>query len=279
MKSKKSNTLSHTIEAKSQAKLRLARKFVILIVLYAYLAPIIFALFGVDDANYRYLDAIGFYLLVVVCILIFGLNQLETFRDKFSLGMIVLSCFLAVIDPRENNVIYKIMFIILGATISIYLIINRKEIMTPSLKSFLVGLLWSIGAVVVLASISVWLGLPEIKSFPPNLLVIVASVFWSQLALISIVEEVAFRGLIFSLLIMIGWNENNALITQAILFWGWHYVDIGTPKVFFVIVPLGTLFMTLIIKKYKMVYMSALMHTLANVFVAILSTFVTYYLF
>ena len=278
MKIKNSNTLSHTIEAKRQAKLRLGRKFVILIVLYAYLAPIIFELFAVDEANYRYLDAIGFYLLAVVCILIFGLNQLETLRDKFSLGMIVLSCFLAVIDPRENNVIYRIMFIILGATISIYLRINRKEIKTPSLKSFFVGLLWSIGAVVVLASISVWLGLPEIKSFQPSLLVVVAGEFWSQLALISILEEVAFRGLIFSLLIMIGWNENNALITQGIIFWGWHYVDIGTPKVFFVIVPLGTLFMTLIIKKYKMVYMSATMHTLMNVFVALVAMWISQYL-
>jgi hypothetical protein len=237
MKIKNSNTLSSTIEAKRQAKLKSGTKFVILIVLYAYLAPIIFELFGADEANYRYLDAIGFYLLVVMCIFIFGSNQLETLRDKFSLGMIVLSCFLAVIDPRENNAIYRIMFIILGTTISIYLIISRKEIKTPSLKSFFVGLLLSIGAVVVLASISVWLGLPNIKSFYPSLLVIVASQFWSQLALISILEEVAFRGLIFSLLIMIGWNENNALFAQAVLFWGWHYVDIGTPKVFLLSCP------------------------------------------
>jgi hypothetical protein len=237
MKIKNSNTLSSTIEAKKQAKLKSGTKFVILIVLYAYLGPIIFALFGVDEANYRYLDAIAFYLLVVMCVFIFGSNQLETFRDNFSLGMIVLSCFLAVIDPRENNVIYRIMFIILSVTISIYLIINRKEIKTPSLKSFFVGLLWSIGAVVVLASISVWLGLPDIKSFHQSLLVIVASEFWSQLALISIVEEVAFRGLVFSLLIMIGWNENNALFTQAILFWGSHYLDLGTPKVFLLSCP------------------------------------------
>jgi len=64
-----------------------------------------------------------------------------------------------------------------------------------------------------------------------------------------------------------GWQENRAFFIQGILFWGVHYMQISAnPAVFFIAVPMLTLSTTLITKEYKMLYLSVIVHTLANVF-------------
>ena len=47
-----------------------------------------------------------------------------------------------------------------------------------------------------------------------------------QLSFITVIEEAYFRGLLFGFLVMIGFKENVALIVQALLFLGVHYLKI-----------------------------------------------------
>ena len=98
----------------------------------------------------------------------------------------------------------------------------------------------------------------------------IINTFIFQLSFVSVIEEAYFRGLIFSYLMMNGYKENAALYIQAILFWGIHYLKIVNLVHFFVDIPVLILGVTLLIKKYKMLYLSIMLHTLNNVFGAIL---------
>ncbi len=270
------NSLRPPIDSKKRASSKSGIAIVVVIILYSYLNPVIFGVLGANYANYVFLNAIGSYALIVTSIIVFSPSRLETFRDHFSLWTIVLACLLSAISPGENILIYRSMFILLGTTLAIYLLVNRQNVEIPSLKSFFVGLFWSISAVMVIALTSALLG---IKSSPIYSIDVIINTFRFQLAFVSVAEEALFRGLIFSLLMTNGVKENRALFIQAMLFWGMHYLDIGNLMSFFVVIPLGTLFMTLVIKKYKLLYLSIMMHTFLNVFVALLTMLITRYLF
>jgi hypothetical protein len=65
---------------------------------------------------------------------------------------------------------------------------------------------------------------------------------------------------------MTGYQEDRALVIQGILFWGAHYLKFNAnPVIFFVAAPILTISTSLILKKYKMLYLSIVVHTFVNV--------------
>lgn len=253
---------------------------IVLIVFQYGFSGSFFSAIGMDYMHFLYLDAVSSYAMIVLSVVFFSPNALELFRDHFTLWIIVLSSFLPIIFGGENTIIYKAIFVILGLILAAYTTVNRKNIKFPGLKSVLIGLIWSVSAVSILVLIYAILDQTYTKSFPPNLLAIIFSSFIYQLSFVSVVEEAHFRGLIFSFMVMNGYKEDKAFIVQAFLFWIIHFGDaITKPVLFFVIIPLSTLFLTLIIKKYKMLYLSIMMHTFINVFTTILVALINTYLF
>jgi len=212
-----------------------------------------------------YFYAMSSYTVIVLGIMIMRSYKIGMFSDHFTLGIILVSLFLHPTLGGDYGLIYQTYMKFLGILLSIYIIANRKSIVIPSLKSVAVGLLWSASTVIILSLLYVFFS-PLRGSLPSNLLnyIIEMSVF--QLSFVTVIEEICFRGLIFGFMVMNGYKENTALFIQAILFWGIHYMDIANPVLFFGIVPLFTLSATLITKKYKMLFMSIVMHTLLNVF-------------
>ncbi|MCI0610598.1 MAG: CPBP family intramembrane metalloprotease [Anaerolineae bacterium] len=266
---KNSNFAHSAKETKRYVNPKLGIVFIILIILQFYLLPLI-SLGSSGDynkyINYQNLYTISSYSIIVLSILIFHINGLDVFRDHFSLWTIVLTCFLAAGLGREDTIVYKTLLIFLGLILSIYIIVNRKSIRTPSLKSVFIGLLWSVGTIVITALLIAILN-PIRETLPPNLLTYTINTLVLQLSFVAVIEEAYFRGLLFGFMVMNGYKENTALIIQAILFWGAHYMRITVnPVLFFVAIPILTLSTTLIIKKYKMLYLSIIIHTLANVF-------------
>jgi hypothetical protein len=246
--------------------------FIVLIIVQSYLVPLISIVSGKDVnkyTNYAYIYAISSYTIIVLSIIIFHGNGLDVFQDGFSLWLIVLTCFIRSSLGGQNEIIYKGVLGALGLVLLIFIITNRKSIKTPSLKSVFIGLLWSVGAVMAAALLRVLLDRNH-GTLPSNLAgyIINSSIF--ELSFETVIEEAYFRGLLFDFLVMNGWKENKALFVQGILFWGVHYLDIANPIQFFVVIPLLTLFQTLIIKKYKMLYQSIMIHTINNVFGGIL---------
>jgi hypothetical protein len=215
----------------------------------------------------------------VLSLIFFNSNSLELFRDHFTLWTIVVSCFLPIVWGGDR-MIYKSILIILGVFFATYSIVNRKNIKFPSLKSVFIGLGWSVCAVLIIALIYALLDQTLIQPFPLNLSTIIVNEFINQLSFTSVPEEACFRGLIFSFMVMNGYKEDKAFVIQAMLFWSIHFGTIITnPTLFFIIIPLSTLFMTLIIKKYKMLYLSIIMHTFINVFTTVLVNVINRFLF
>ena len=88
-----------------------------------------------------------------------------------------------------------------------------------------------------------------------------------------------FRGLLYSFMVINDYKENTAFFVQALLFWGIHWPRIiDNPILFFIAIPLFTLSVTFIIKKYKMLYLSIMVHTLLNVFLTVLISVINRYL-
>lgn len=262
-----SNSLQTNNASKKYASSRIAIAFSILIILQFYLVPLIALAAGEDlnkYTNYLHIYTVISYTIIVLSIVIFHDNGLDTFQDHFSLWTIVIACFLAAGLGREDEAIYKVFLVLLGLRLSTHIIVNRKSIKTPKLKSFFIGLLWSVGTIVIIASLLAFLS-PVHQSIPPNLLTYILNTSIFQVSFVTVIEEACFRGLLFGFMMVNGYKENKALFIQAILFWGVHYLKITNPTSFFVAIPILILSTSLIIKKYKMLYLSIIVHTLANV--------------
>ncbi len=272
MKRNNKGPISRATPTKSMAASKIAIPLLILVVLYAYLNPIVLGGLGFDYGNYVVLDALGSYILIVAITIILGANHLESLHDRFSLWTIVIGCLLAALYAAKSTGTYRYLFLFLGILLAAYIIVNRRNVVTPSWKSLFIALMWSLGAVVTVAFASALLG---VKSSPIFTIRAIVNTFTFQLAFVSVTEEGLFRGLILGLLRASGAREDKALVVQAILFWGVHYLDISEPRLFFVVIPLGTVFMTFVLKKQKFLYTTIMVHTFLNAFWALLATFIT----
>lgn len=243
-------------------------RFVFFIALLFYFAPLLALAAGSDSArftDYLYLYTTIFYAIIVLCIIIFDGKGLDVFQDHFSLWTIVLGCFLAASRGGERDTVYRVFLVLLALRLSIYIMVNRNSMRLPDWKSVLVGLLWSVVTIAVIAFLFFLLN-PVSDPIPPNLSAVILNTFLYQVSFVSVIEEACFRGLLFSFLMMNGYNEDRALIVQGILFWGGHYLKVSTnPAIFFLAVPVLTISTALIVKKYKMLYLSIIVHTLVNV--------------
>jgi Type II CAAX prenyl endopeptidase Rce1-like len=250
---------------------RLSLVFIALIILQSFLVPLITLASGEDYSKYvtyQYFYVVSSYTIIVLSIIIFG-NELEVFRDYFSLGTIIFTCFVRASLGGINESFYHGVLVVLGLILFFYTVINWKSIKVPSLKSVFIGLCWSVGITIILSLIRLGLD-PTISILPSNLVSYIFGMLIYHLSFVTVIEEAYFRGILFSLLVANNVKENSAFLVQGILFFGIHYMKIADPILFFVLLPLFTLSVTLIIKKYKMLYLSIMMHTVNNVFGALL---------
>jgi hypothetical protein len=270
---KDSNLLQADYEAKKLINPKIGIAFSILILLQFYLVPLIEVASGKDLNRYAslmYIYAMSSYTIIVIGIMVFQVNGIKFFADHFTLWLIVLSCFLRSTYGGDLELFYQIYMFLLGAVLSIYIIANRKNIKTPSFKIIFVGLLWALGTAIAGALLRTMLK-PENANLPPYLSPLIFRWLVLELSFVTIIEEAYFRGLLFGFLMMIGFKENTALFIQAILFLGTHYMEVGDPVLFFVIIPLLTLSVTLVMKKYKMLFLPIMVHTTNNVLGTILA--------
>jgi hypothetical protein len=257
------------ITNRNQLLPRIGFMFILLIILQFYLAPLLASAAALNSnkyTDYLYLYTIPAYTLIVLGIIIFHRTGIEVFKDQFSLWLVVVGCVLAASLGQEKDTIYKVFLILLGLRLSIHIVTNRKTLKIHNLESVVIGLLWSVGTILIIALLLHFLD-PERQSRPPNLSSYFISTFLFQIAFVTVIEEACFRGLVFYLLMMNGYQEDRALMIQGILFWGGHYLRIvSNPALFFIAIPVLAVSTSLITKKYKMLYLPIVVHTLANVF-------------
>ena len=267
MKKNRKNFLQANNSIRKQTDPKLTNLFVFLIILQSYFLPLIALTVGSDLNRYRdylYLYTTISYTIIVLGIIIFDDRGLDVLKDHYSLWIIVIACFLAAVVGGTNNAIYQIFLVLLGLRLSVHLLTKSRGFRLPSLKSVYTGLLWSVGTIVIIALLLAFLTSTRL-SLPSNLLSYILSTFLFEVAFVTVIEEALFRGLLFGILVMNGYEENKALFVQAVLFWGVHYLKLSNTPLFFIAIPLLTLSTTLITKKYKMLYLPIMIHTFANV--------------
>ena len=246
--------------------------FIVLIILQLYSLPFISSALSINFnqyASYMYFYAMSTYTIIVIGIIVFHFSGIDLFSDHFTLWIIVLSCFLRTTFGESYGVYYQLYMLFLGIALSAYIIANRKNFKIPGLKSVFIGILWSIGTVVIIGLIHISLDQRR-GSLPSDLLTYIFNLFSFQLSYVTVIEEACFRGLLFGFLMMNGCKENKALFIQAILFWGIHYMKLADPILVFIIIPILTISVTLLMKRYKMLYLPIMVHTINNVFGGIL---------
>jgi hypothetical protein len=249
--------------------------FIALITLLLYLTPFLSTLYGTDISKYAlymYFYAMSSYTIIVLGIMFFRFHKMDLFSDQFTLWIIVISCFLRSNFGGKYELFYYSYMYFLGIVLTVYILVNRKSIKTPNLKSIFIGVFWSVCTVFILVLLQIFLE-PSHGSLPSDLRTYIINLSVFELSFVTVIEEACFRGLFFGFMVMNGYKENIALFIQAVLFWGGHYISISNPIVFFVFTPLFTLSVTLLIKKYKLLYQPIMVHTMNNVFAGILITF------
>jgi membrane protease YdiL (CAAX protease family) len=256
---------------------RLGISIIAWIIVQYFVAPFfVYKIFSPDNSIYQSFTNIQLvlsYTIIVISIIIHGDNGLDVFQDYFSLGMIVLSCFLLASFGFWDQIIFKIPFVLLGTSLFGYMFNNRHSLKTPSLKSVFFGLSWSIGTVAAMSFVHLLL-VSDTGTIPPNSLVMqyIANMSMYHFTIFTVVEEAYFRGLVFGFLVMDGFNEDFALLVQGILFWSIHYTKLNNGVLVFILLPVFIFSSALMIKKFKTLYATIIMHTLNNVFGGILVT-------
>lgn len=268
------NSLLPANKATKSPNPRLGIVFIVLVTLDSLITPLLSLLAGSDEAkyaNYIYVHTIIAYTIIVISILIFHKYGLDVFQDHFSLWLIVFTCFFRPRTGGPGEHVFRAAMDILGLVLSGYIIANRKRIKIPNWKSILIGVSWSVGTVIVGTVVHV-LESPSHATLPPYLTLVIFYTSVYQLSFTTVIEEAYCRGLLYGFLVMNGVKENTALWIQAIFFCLNHYFDIIQNPLLFIfgVVPIVAISTTLIIKKYKMLYQSIMIHTLMNVFVPIL---------
>ena len=267
--------MTNDIKKHSTPKIGIA--FILVIIMQYFVVPFfVYSAFVVDNnlsQKYTYFHTIISYTIIILSIIIFGDRGLDVFQDYFSLGIIALSCFLRASLGGSDEIIYKSILAFLGVLLTIYMIHHRQSIKLPRLKSVFIGLLCSIITVLVLSSIHLLL-VSNPGTIPPDsiLMQYIANMSIFHLSFITVIEEAYFRGLVVGFLVMDGYKEDFALFVQGILFWTIHYAKLNDPVLVFVLLPLFILVSALMIKKFRTLYTTIILHTLNNVFGGILVT-------
>ena len=245
--------------------------FLILITLQSVTSPLISSFLKASSdhtkyVNYSYFFAMSSYTLIIIGVMIFNARGMGFITDHFSLWIIVLSCFLRTTYGGQFEFLYKFYMSCLGLILLIYVIRKRKYIKVPPLISILFGLSWAGATILVIALLELVIRPAVISTLvlSNSRWVFLTLVF--NLSFVTVIEETFFRGLLFGFLISFGVKEDYALIVQGVLFWLTHYMRLSNPLTFFIFTPLLTISVSLIMKRYKVIYLPILVHTLVNVF-------------
>ena len=211
--------------------------------------------------NIMYIRIIGLYI-TVICSIIFYRDFNLLHLDTIALWMVIVSCFIRVGYNTNTETIYRLFFMLLGSVLVVFLVKNRINTNTPKLKHFFISLTWGMGTVVLVVLL---LSGFSIKGYYAHSIEWLFSTLMLNFSFVTIIEETVFRGLLVGLLVIKGVKDDTAFIIQGILFWAAHYWQAQNTTLFFFALPIITVSLTLIVRKYKMLSLSIIVHTLVNI--------------
>ena len=92
------------------------------------------------------------------------------------------------------------------------------------------------------------------------------AVHWSIVEMpFVVIEEIIFRGLLCMFLKFLGWTIPKIIVLQAILFWLFHtYYMFAYPTLFWIIIPIVSIILGIMVWRYKSITSSTIVHILFN---------------
>jgi len=209
--------------------------------------------------------------IVIAILLWIEINHLEDFHfDRFSLVIFVV---FGTILRRRFGVAGEIYFMIATWTASLSilatLLFKRQKVTATNYRWLWIGLITSLPImliVVVLTSKSPLIPGVSWMPYPSNNLVL-ASIreIVYRFSFVAPLEETIFRGFLWGYLHRLGWDEHRTFWAQAVLFWVLHFPKLFySPIQFFIVIPIITLFFSLLVKYSKQLLPSIIGHTIIN---------------
>lgn len=213
------------------------------------------------------------YLLAALAIAI-NLDQLEAYKfDRLALGLFVLGKPVGVLlqslglpFPYQPPVDLSIAFLIIAAGLLAWLVVRRASIRARGAPRWIdLGLGLAAGLLAALASgllvRSQQADFIPIQALLGQLLLLPVQ----QLAYAALSEEPFFRGFLWGALEQAGFKPLACFLVQGLLFWVAHFYYLtALPISFWLIVPLGSVLLGLLVWRSRSISTSMIAHGVMN---------------
>jgi membrane protease YdiL (CAAX protease family) len=248
---------------------RIAGFVLILLSFFIYLFVAVYSKYNPNLVIYfNYIAITGCYVAVLVAMWKYLDNLYSLHFDFWSLLFLVVSGTIFGFQTGIKREIYfQVIIWIASLGILYFLVKYRNKIPKTNFYWIPITLFGSLATSLIIAEIEstqpqLWLeGSAYITK---NVLLVFLRSFLYQFSSIAVAEEFIFRGFLWYYLYSLGWDNNKVFWGQAIIFWLFHASSIVSPITFFIVIPIGTLLFSLLVKYSKQLFPSILAHTLVN---------------
>jgi membrane protease YdiL (CAAX protease family) len=269
--------MNQKVDITDSQRSTIKKALVLFIVADIFFSRYVFSFFELSPSIFLGYHVVANYALLAFSILYFGPDEFENLGDVLSITFIVLGCFLPIIFHSENPLLLNMALFAMGVMIAIYLYFNWHRYKKTPLKAAIGVTLWSFFFVLFVSIVYSFIDKNYARPIPDNLpfQLFMAAIY--QFSYVAVIEEGIFRGLLYGIALK-SFGKNKAILLQAALFWLSHIFETSNPVYFYLLLPLGTIFLTFLINRYKMLWTSIVAHVFLNIFFATLVTLINMYL-
>jgi len=219
---------------------------------------------SIDEGLVRYWFLLSSYIFIII-ILFLEKDHLEEFHiDRFSIMLLIVFGSILhrkLLIPQED--IYIILLWVMSGVLLFFLIKNWKRLTHNNFYELFNAALITIIFVILLNYFeNLFIAGPAIEDEKSAFLRTLRHLIFS-LSFVAPPEEFLFRGLLWGILVRLGWREKKAIIFQGILFSLLHF-RAGNAIRFFLLIPLTAIFFSILIIKYKRLFPAIMGHALIN---------------
>jgi membrane protease YdiL (CAAX protease family) len=246
----------------------------ILLVMQLFAVPIIPVLAKSNYdlyAHYVY-EYLIFSYFAITAIILLEIKRLHVLHiDHLTLWLVVISCFIRRRLGIAGEIYYLLPILLVGLVGAMLIIYNRPNIQRTSKKSLFGGIIVACVILILTTLVESFQASKWLNSvYSANILVSLVRELIFQLSFVVLIEEIVFRGFLVGYLIEFGFKEKTAFIVQAFLFWVMHYSRFSNSITFFISIPILTISTSLVVKHYKQVFPSIVIHTFINTLVPLI---------
>lgn len=243
------------------------RSSLLLLSLITLLVSQILEVFRIASPYIEYVCNTVVYFIVALLVWL-ERGQLEDVHlDSLTLLTFMLSSvfrvMLRIVD--RSYFVFLVITVIAGLIILIVLIRYRSKTPKTNFRWAMIGIFWGsilIIPITIIEAFQYTNATHSPYSYPTFVLILGVALY--QIAYITLIEEMLFRGFLWGYLRRAGYDESSVFWAQGVLFWFFHFVRIGTIYSFLLAIPLITFVLSKLTQRSRQIFPSLLAHTIIN---------------